>query len=72
MKQADRVLNYLQEHQSITAKEALDRLGIAQLPARIWQLRERGYVISTTPKWVKNRYGEKVKIGVYELRGETE
>lgn len=43
MTQRDEVVKYIQTNGSITRLEAFLDLGIAELPARICELKERGY-----------------------------
>ena len=51
------IVQWLNEHGSITAYEAMTRLGIGRLSARIYDLRERGYNILTTyAQTEKSRY----------------
>ena len=67
MRQDKRVLMHLQNYGSITSLEALNRYGIIQLPRRVYDLRRRGWLIETKYKMVTNRYGERVRIGVFAL-----
>ena len=57
MKQTERLLNYLKENNSIDDFEALRKLSIKRLSARIHDLREEGYQIETVLKKGKNEYG---------------
>lgn len=60
MSQADRVLDYMREHGSITGKEAYDYLGIERLSARIWELRhERKITVFDVMETSKNRFGDR-------------
>lgn len=65
--QNKRLLAYLIEHQSITPLEALRRLGIYRLSARIFDLRERGHNITTTTQAVTLSDGEKAEVARYTL-----
>ena len=70
MSQEDMVLSYLKEHkEGMTSKMAYDQFGIMQMPKRILTLRRKGYVIKSTPKIVKNRFGKNCHIVVYTLQG---
>ena len=42
-----RILNYMKTHKGITNQDAFKELGITRLSARIKELREAGYNIST-------------------------
>lgn len=64
--QNDRILKHL-EHASLTRKQAMDKLGIANLTARIAELRQAGYAVGDDWMTVRNRYGELTKFKVYKL-----
>lgn len=71
--QCDRVMAWLEEHGSISDTEARDELGIRRVGARIWDLkRKREVPIITKMETGVNRFGEKVKYGVYYLVKEGE
>lgn len=57
MKQTERLLDYLKQYKSIDDFEALRKLSIKRLSARIHDLREEGYQIETEYKKGKNEYG---------------
>lgn len=63
------ILNYMKEHNGISSQDAFRELGITRLSARIKELREFGYNISTIMVDGKNRYGEPVRYGLYKLVG---
>ena len=67
--QTQKVLEYLESHVGITPREAYDNLGIYRLSARIWELRDAGYPITTNRKEVPNRYGETSIVAEYRLGG---
>ena len=67
MTQQERILSYLQEGKVLTRLNAWDQLVILEAPARISELRNKGYGIKTGFKTVINRYGEKVKIAEWRL-----
>lgn len=56
MNQRNRILQYLENHGSITQKEA-NELGIFRLAARIMELRESGIDIPCDMMTGKNEYG---------------
>ena len=64
----DRVLDHLEEHGTITSWEAIQNYGITRLSEYIRQLRRDGYVIASN--WAENinRYGDKVRYVIYELK----
>lgn len=68
--QAQRVLNYMQEHGSITQLEALNSLGVMRLASRISNLKKQGYTIESKFVSVVNRYGEECRIKSYSIGGE--
>lgn len=70
MTQRDRVLNWLEEKGSITAKDATDQLGVYRLSDVIFRLRNSGYNIESKPECSKNRYGEDTHYARYVLHRE--
>lgn len=67
MTQEDRLINYLYEHKTITALEAIEDLGILRLASRVSDLRRRGYQINSKIIKVKNRFGETCRIAEYSI-----
>lgn len=67
--QAQRVLDYIEEHGSITQLEALQYLSVMRLASRISELRRMGVPIESTVETVKNRFDEKTYIKRYSLGG---
>lgn len=65
-----RVLAYMKKHGSITRLGAMIDLGVANLPARINELRSDGVKIITDMVDGKNRYGEKCQHAEYRLEKE--
>lgn len=61
------ILDYMEQHGSITALQAVQDLGVTRLSARIWDLRNDGYEISREMQTSLNRYGDKVTFGVYRI-----
>ena len=66
-----RIIEYMKEHNGITSQDAFKHLGITRLSARIKELRESGYNISTIMIDGANRFGEPVRYGLYVLRGDN-
>lgn len=64
----DRVLEHLEKHRTITTWEAIQNYGITRLSEYIRQLRRDGCVIASN--WTENinRYGDKVRYVIYELK----
>ena len=68
MTQNDMILDYLKTHsEGITPKEANERFGCMRLSARISDLRELGYNISTESETRKNRFGHYTTYARYKL-----
>lgn len=67
MTQGEKVLEYMKKHGSITTMEAFMHFGITRLSARVFELREKGYMINSDPVKVKTRDGEKVTVARYTL-----
>ena len=62
-----RIIKYMQKHKGITSQDAFRDLGITRLSARIKELRELGYNISTIMIDGRNRYNEPIRYGLYKL-----
>ena len=67
--QAQRVLDYMDEHGSITQLQALQEIAVMRLASRIADLKKQGYPITSEMVTVKNRYGESCCIKRYSLQG---
>lgn len=67
--QAQRVLDYMDEHGSITQLQALQEIAVMRLASRIADLKKQGYPITSEMVTVKNRYGESCSIKRYSLQG---
>lgn len=70
MTQCERLLDYLNTHDSITQMEALNELGIFRLASRISDLKRQGYIIDRKMIVVQNRYGESCCVAEYRLGGD--
>lgn len=68
--QCDKIIKYIKDFGSITAFEAFTDLGITQLAARVFELKNKGYEFETEFRSVKNRYGETVYFKAYKLKHE--
>ena len=66
--QAQRVLDYIREHGSITQLEALQEIGVMRLASRISELKKQGYAIVSKMVSVTNRYEETCHIKQYSER----
>lgn len=60
MTQKEKVLDYIKRFGSITRAEAFNDLGIAELSARICELKQDGYEFETKSETSRNRFGERV------------
>lgn len=69
--QNKRVYEYMKQHGSITRIEAMMDLGVANLPARINELRKSQIEIVTEMVEGKNRFGEKCSHAQYTLKEDT-
>lgn len=63
--QKQRIREYIQEHGSITPRQAMDELGVMRLAARISELIKDGDIITTEVVTDKNRYGQVVRYARY-------
>ena len=66
MTQCDIVLWHLQNVGTLTRAQAMSEYGIVELPARIVELKRRGYNITSTKGTSKNRFGT-VHFNIYKL-----
>lgn len=68
MTQNDMILDFLKTHsEGITPKDAQERFGCMRLSARISDLREMGYNITTESETRKNRFGNYATYARYKL-----
>jgi hypothetical protein len=67
MTQVERVLDYLKDGKKLTCLNAFEELGITQVAARIFELKEQGHDIKTDRKSVTNRYNEKCSVAEYYM-----
>ena len=65
MTQTARVLQYLQDGKKLTCLNAFNELGITQVAARIFELKELGHPIKEKMITVTNRYDEKCSVAEY-------
>jgi hypothetical protein len=66
-KHKDMILDYLKKHRGITQAQAIEKFGCYRLSGRIFDLRSEGYLIITTMKEVKNRFGDTCHVAEYRL-----
>lgn len=66
-KQQERVLQYMNEHGSITSMEAFRDLGTTRLSAVIFSLRRKGHNIKSVTESFRNRYNEPIYYSRYSL-----
>ena len=71
MNQAQKILDYMERHGSITPQEAMKELGIMRLGARIYDLKEEGVKIISETEIGKNRDGNTVHYARYRLEKEN-
>lgn len=67
--QTQAVLQHLIDNKTITSWEAITEYGATRLSAIIYNLRKKGYIITTDKKLVKNRFGQSTLIAVYQYGG---
>ena len=68
MTQVQQIINFMQEHGSITTMQAFE-MGITRLAAVVFELRRNGIDVVTDTVESVNRYGEKVHFARYWIRG---
>ncbi len=67
--QKERILDYLKSGKVLTRLNSWEELGVLEAPARISELRQDGWAISTEMVSVKNRYFEDCRIAKWSLDG---
>ena len=65
--QRDLVVDYIRDFGSISSWEAYQELGITQLGARIFELKERGYVFHKDKVKTLNRSGKQISFDRYKI-----
>ena len=70
--QEERVLDYIDEHGSITLLSAIRDIGVLSLSSRISSLKKQGYPIVGEMVNVSNRWGETCKVKRYYMKEEDE
>lgn len=65
-KQCEKVLAYMKQHGGITQAEAIE-LSVYRLSGRIFDLRARGFRITSTNTEGVNKDGERVHFATYRL-----
>lgn len=65
--QAMKIIQYMEKHGSITSLEAIRHIGCTRLSGRIFDLKKRGYKISSTMESVPTRTGTDTPVAVYRL-----
>lgn len=67
MTQTQAVLDWLMSGDSISSLEAFKELGITRLSAIIFNLRKKGYCITSEDEKTVNRFGSTVVFSRYKL-----
>ena len=66
MTQVQQIINFMQEHGSITTMQAFE-MGITRLASRIFDIRRMGIEIESETVTAKNRYDEPVHFARYRI-----
>ena len=72
MNQSKAIRAYLEEGNTLTSMEAFKMFGCTRLSAKIFNLRQRGYIIDSIPREGVNRYGNDVRFVEYRLVSKPE
>lgn len=64
---AQRVLDYMAAHGSITTQQAARELGMTELRSRISEIRRAGFAIRKEWETARNKFGEAVSFCRYSL-----
>jgi len=70
--QNEAVMEYMTEHGSITAMQAMKDLGVMRLASRIWDLNNSGQNIECDHVRAATRYGTVTYIAKYRLKDDRE
>lgn len=65
--QVNRILDYLEEHETITSYDAENHLGVRRLASRISEMKKNGMPIQYEWVTVKDRYGCNCRVKRYWL-----
>ena len=65
--QCERILEYLKSGKALTRTASWRLLGVIEAPARISELRAKGYDIKTKMVSVKNRYNESIRVAQWRM-----
>ena len=71
-KQQQRVLDYMNQHGSITSLEAFQHLWVTRLSAVIFELKRKGYNIRSRMELHQNEYGETKHFARYSVVNRNE
>ena len=67
--QLEKVLSHLKRGKQLTVSEALSRYGVQRLAARIYDLRQEGFIIYTNDKKLKGGPNRGKRVTAYCLDG---
>lgn len=68
MSQCERIVQYINQHGSITPLDAVNDLGCMRLASRITDLKQRGVNVISEWEEGKNRRGEKTRYKRYFIK----
>ncbi len=72
MTQVEMVVDHMNRFGSITRKEASDKYGIYDLPARIRDAKKQGYIVFAETIKGTNRFGKKCHFVKYRLAEQSD
>lgn len=67
MNQNQMILDYIEKNGSITALDAVYKLGVTRLSARVYDLNNAGFTVKKAMERGTNRFGEEVNFARYYL-----
>lgn len=65
--QNEAVVQYMKENGGISSMDAFNNLGVTRLSARIYDLKQHGYVIDSEYYMGRNRYGNPTRYARYRI-----
>lgn len=72
MNKTKEILEWLKAGKALTNRIAFREFGVTRLSSIIYNLRERGHLISTEMEYGIDRWGNPVRYGVYRLDKEED
>jgi len=66
--QSELLITYLAQGNEITQLDAITKLGIGRLSARVFDIKRKGFPVETEMREVKKATGGKATVAVYKMK----